>query len=42
MLPTVNGTFGAAWCCWWLCSLVGGKLRNVSFVKIVFRKYRAS
>jgi len=21
MLLTVNATSGAAWCCWWLCSL---------------------
>jgi len=28
MLLTVNATSGAAWCCWWLCSLVDGKLQK--------------
>jgi len=25
MFLTVNATSGAAWCCWWLCSLVDWK-----------------
>jgi len=28
MLLTVKATSGAAWCCWWLCSLVDGKLQK--------------
>jgi len=28
MLLTVNATSGAAWCCWWLCSLIDGKLQK--------------
>jgi len=28
MLYTVNATSSAAWCCWWLCSLVHGKLQK--------------
>jgi len=28
MLVTVNATSGAALYCWWLCSLVDGKLQN--------------
>jgi len=28
MFLAVNATFGAAWCCWWLCSLVDGKLQK--------------
>jgi len=42
MLLAVNATSGAAWCFWWLCSLVDGKLQKVWFVKIVLRKYQAS
>jgi len=42
MFLTVNATSGAAWCCWWLCSLVDGKLQTVSFVTILLRKYIAS
>jgi len=29
MLLTVNSTSGAAWRCWWLCSLVDGKLQKM-------------
>ena len=32
MLLTVNATSGAAWCCWWFCSLVDGKLQK-SFIR---------
>jgi len=42
MLLTVNVTSGAAWCCWWLCSLVDWKLQKVLFVTLVLRKYQAS
>jgi len=28
MLLAVNATSGAAWCCWWLCSPVDGKLQK--------------
>jgi len=28
MLLTVSATSGAAWCCWWLCCLVDGKLQK--------------
>jgi len=28
MLLTANATSGAAWRCWWLCSLVNGKLQK--------------
>jgi len=28
MLLTVNATSGAAWCCWWLCSQLDGKLQK--------------
>jgi len=28
MFPTVTVTPGAGWCCWWLCSLVDGKLQK--------------
>jgi len=28
MLFSVNATFGAVWCCWWLCSVVDGKLQK--------------
>jgi len=28
MLLTVNATSGAAWCRWWLCSLVDGKFQK--------------
>jgi len=26
MLLTVNATFGAAWCCWWLCRKITEKV----------------
>jgi len=28
MLLTVNAASGAAWCCWWLSSLVDGQLQK--------------
>jgi len=28
MLITVYATSGAAWCCWWLSSLVDGELQQ--------------
>jgi len=28
MLLTVNATSVAAWCCWWLCSLIDGQLQK--------------
>jgi len=28
VLLTVNATSGTASCCWWLCSLVDGKLQK--------------
>jgi len=28
IVSAANAISGAAWCCWWLCSLVGGKLQT--------------
>jgi len=39
MLLIVNATSGVAWCCWWLCRKITGK---VSSAAIVLRKCLAS